>query len=215
MKKIFVLFNSFLLLLFMSCNREYYQLVELESDVIKEDNNSLIASNDDLDLILDFWSNGGSTSFKVMNRSYKTLYIKHDECQLIINGRSKDYYDNSRYTSTSSLLNSKKRSSTAISPIKIYGKTQLNISTVTSSSSVLNSKSVTSEDKLIFVLHPDSYKNIEGFKIQDYIFGDCNVTEYPNKSNSNIDNGLSFNADNSPIKIRLIIPVRVKMTGEI
>lgn len=204
MKKIF---SKLLLFLFLcsGCGTTYYQLIELDSDIIKSNDKTLIASNNDLNIIFNFWSNGGSTNFSLINKSDETIYIKHDECQLIINGESMDYYDNSKYTKTKSILNEKKGSKTYVTESKIYGKKQTKYNTVTSSTAVYSSNAKTSEEKLVFVLHPNSYKNISGFNIQDYIFSNCDVDEHPNNSNSNLDNGLSFTSDDSPLKIRLIV----------
>ena len=160
--------KTILLIFFIitGCSTPYYQLVELESLKIKKDNNDFIASNHHLGMKFDFWANGGSTSFDVVNMSDKTIYIKYDECHLVINGESKDYYDNSLYTSTSSILKNRKRSNTTVQQLKIYGKSQINISSFSSTSSIVNSRSKTEEDKLVLILPPSSFKEIDGFKIQ-------------------------------------------------
>ena len=49
MKKLFNTVTLFFLL--SSCSAPYYQLIEIKSDVIKEDGSTAVASNNDLDII--------------------------------------------------------------------------------------------------------------------------------------------------------------------
>mgnify|MGYP006142202029 FL=1 len=97
----------FLLLsiIFSSCSTQYYQLFELESSDINL-NGEAYSENNDLKVTYDFWANGGSTQLILENRSKNTIYIKHDECQFILNNYAADYYDNAVYTNSKSFSKS-------------------------------------------------------------------------------------------------------------
>ena len=192
------------------------------------DGNSATCSNQDITVMFDFWTNEGSTSYDIINMSDQTIYIKHDECQLIKNGLAIDYYDNSEYTSSRSILKtrtsgrsaSKNRSSQTSN---IYGSNSINtaigaaasvLTTTTNRSvtyssstttSINNSSSTMKKDKKVFVIPSNSYKNIPGYSLQNFRFYDCDVRAYPSKKKSNLENGISFNKENTPLEFRIFI----------
>jgi len=215
-------------LLFISCNPIFYQLVEIDSADIKMDGNSATFSNQDITVIFDFWTNEGSTSYDIINISDQTIYIKHDECQLIKNGLAIDYYDNSEYTSSRSILKSKKsgRSTSrnrSTQTSNIYGRSSINtaigaaasVLTTTTNRSVTNSSATTTtisnssssmkKDKKVFVIPSNSYKKIFGYSLQNFRFYDCDVKGFPSNKNSNLENGISFNKENTPLEFRIFI----------
>jgi hypothetical protein len=214
-----------LAILISSCaTPTYYQLVELSSDNIKEG----ISENQDLKVFVNFWTDGGNSRYSIFNKTEKTIYIKYDECQVIKNGLAYDLYDNSRYTSTRGVTNSitigsNKKKGASISQSNIYGSSSihtplgasasilsaaLNASVSNSksvTSTVSNAKSVTSTDKRMYALHPQSYRNIDGIYLQDSRFWDCDVLAKQTDKTSNIENGLSYTKENSPLNVRIII----------
>jgi len=95
-------------IIFSSCSTQYYQLYELESSDINLDRQAYSANND-LKVTYDFWANGGSTELILENKSDKTIYVKHDECQFILNNYAADYYDNATYTNSKSFSKSVSR----------------------------------------------------------------------------------------------------------
>ena len=197
--------------LLASCTTTYYQLVDIASDDIK-DNQS---SNKDFDVYFDFWDEGGSTTYKIHNKGEKTMYIKHDECQLIINGKVLDLYDNSAYTySTSTSIKKGKSASNsasgAISGIGVLsGLVESYSRSISASASVskenTNSSSRTYSDKKIYVLPPNSSRDIYGPALQSYVFADCDLVEYPSIKKSTLDNGFSYTNENSPLNFRVFI----------
>ena len=57
----------------------------------------------------------------------------------------------------------------------------------------------------MYVLHPQSYRNIDGIYLQESRFKHCDIKAVVSNKNSNIDNGISFTKENSPLNIRIII----------
>jgi len=211
MKRILNLIIACFLLSSCSTTTSFYQLVDIESDDIK-DNQS---SNQDLDVYFDFWGDGGSSTYKIHNKGEKTLYIKYDECQLIINGQAQDLYDNSVYTNSKSTSIIKGRSvsksaSGAVAGIGILsGLAEAYSRSASASGSVskgnTNSSSKTFSDKKVYVLSPNSSRDIYGPDLQSYVFSDCDMVEYPSKKKSDLDNGFSYTNENSPLKFRIFI----------
>jgi len=211
MKKIFNLIIACVLL--SSCNTTtyFYQLVDIASDDIK-DNQS---SNKDLDIHFDFWGDGGSTTYEIHNKGEKTMYIKYDECQLIINGQVQDLYDNSEYTNSNSTSIKKGRSvsnsaSGAISGIGVLsGLVEAYSRSASASASVSKENTKTSartfSDKQVYVLPPNSSRDIYGPNLQSYIASDCDLVEYPSVKKSALGNGLSYTNENTPLKFRVFI----------
>ena len=214
-----------LTLLISSCaTPTYYQLVELSSENIKEGQ----SENKDIEVSTDFWANGGTSQYLIFNKSEKTIYIKYDECQVIKNGLAYDLYDNSEYSSTRGMITSKTNKRTqqkgaSISQSNIYGSSSvytplgaastilsasLNASTSNSNSvtsTISTGKSVTSRDKRVYVLHPQSYRDIDGVYLQGNRFKDCDVLDRVSNKKSNIENGISYTKENSPLNVRIII----------
>tara|TARA_B100000902_G_scaffold396502_1_gene457676 strand:+ start:1298 stop:2143 length:846 start_codon:yes stop_codon:yes gene_type:complete len=186
----------------------YYQLIELESDNMEVEEGNIISSNNDVEVIFNFWSNGGSTTFDIKNKTNKTIYIKHDECYLIKNGKITDYYDNAEYSSSSSntISSSSKRTNiyddkSVATPVTAIGS----ILSRESTSGSTKTRSVTTSDRIKLPIPSKSIRRINGYNLQTLKYFDCNVNESPNKKNSNRTNGISFNDKNTPLDIKILI----------
>jgi hypothetical protein len=214
-----------LAILISSCaTPTYYQLVELSSENIQDG----VSENQDIKVGVDFWANGGTSQYSIFNKSKKTIYIKYDECQVIKNGMAYDLYDNSEYSSTRGIITSKTNKRTqqkgaSVSQSNIYGSSSYNTplgaaaSILSASlsasfsnsnsvtSTVSNAKSVTSRDKKVYVLHPQSYRNIDGVYLQGNRFRNCDALDIVSNKKSNIDNGISYTKENTPLNLRIII----------
>lgn len=214
-----------LAILISSCaTPTYYQLVELSSENIQDG----VSENQDIKVGVDFWANGGTSKYSIFNKSKKTIYIKYDECQVIKNGMAYDLYDNSEYSSTRGIITSKTNKRTqqkgaSVSQSNIYGSSSYNTplgaaasilsaslnASVSNSNSITstvsNAKSVTSTDKRIYVLHPQSYRNIDGIYLRGSRFWDCDVLARVSNKKSNMANGISYTKENSPLNVRIII----------
>ena len=208
MKLIFkIIVLSFIL---TSCSQSvyYYQLVELESENMKEVEGQVISSNDEIEVVFNMWGDGGNTTFEITNKTNKTIYIKHDECFLIKNGRITDYYDNAEYSSSSSNTRSSSakrsniyNSNSNTTPLNAIGSVLSREST----NELTRTKSVTTSDKVTLPLPPNSHRVIYGYSLQNNRYWDCDVDPTPKKKNSNKENGLTFNKDNTPLNIRVLI----------
>ena len=214
-----------LAILISSCaTPTYYQLVELSSEKIQDG----VSENQDIKVGVNFWANGGTSEYSIFNKSKKIIYIKYDECQVIKNGMAYDLYDNSEYSSTRGIITSNTNKRTqqkgaSVSQSNIYGSSSYNTplgaaasilsaslnASVSNSNSVTstvsNAKSVTSKDKKVYVLHPQSYRNVDGIYLQGSRFWDCDVSSQVSNKESNIRNGISYTKENSPLKVRIVI----------
>ena len=195
--------------LFSSCSQQiYYQLVELESDDIVADGDFGVSSNDEIKVLYDFWSNNGSTSFQIFNKTDRTIYLKHDECQLIKNGSVIDYYDNGEYTSSSSVYKGVTYKRSNLYNSNSYNTPINAIASVLSASattSATSSSSVARIDKKVLVIPPNSSRAIPGYNLQNARYWDCDVLAKPSNRKSTRENGISFTEDNTPLEFRIFI----------
>ena len=219
--------NLQILLLFLmviSCKTPtFYQLIELESETIKDG----YSSNEDIELNLNFWSNNGTTEYFIKNISQNTIYIKFDECQIIKNGLVHDLFDNSEYTSSKGSIVGRRAKRTvqygaAISQSDVYSNNLntafgaeatilsagLNASVSSSqaaSRSTSFSSSVTTKDKRVLAIHPSTSRKIHGINLQSGIFRDCDIDNKVSSKKSNIENGLTFDKNDTPLKVKIIV----------
>jgi hypothetical protein len=202
-----LIFRAFVLsFLLTSCSKDvyFYQLVELESENMKAVDNQVIASNNDIKVVFDFWDNRGASDFAITNTTNKTIYIKHDECFLIKNGRIIDYYDNAEYTSSSSFnkeVSAQSSNAYTSNNSNILGSIRSKAASISSSTS----SSVTKSDKKVLALPPNTTRVIYGPDLDVYRHWDCNVNPIPSRKESNRENGVSFTKDNTPLNIGVLI----------
>ena len=202
-----LIFRAFVLsFLLTSCSKAvyYYQLVELESENMEAVDNQVIASNNDIKVVFDFWGNRGSSDFAITNTTNKTIYIKHDECFLIKNGRIIDYYDNAEYTSSSSLnkeVSAQRSNAYKSDNSNILGTIRSKAASISSSTS----SSVTKSDKKILPLPPNTTRVIYGPDLDGNRLWNCNVDPIPSRKKSNRQNGVSFTKDNTPLNVGVLI----------
>jgi len=198
-----------LVLVFSSCNQEfyYYQLVELGSVDIVVDNNSAISKNIDLQVEYDFWGDNGVSNLWIFNNSDNIIYIKHDECHLIKNDVVSDYYDNNTHSTSSSINEgvSYKRSNLYVNNSNTPINALASVLSATASSGYTESSSISKKDKLVLMIPPKSKRVIPGYILHGYRFWDCDIDPTPNRKKSREGNGLNFSKEDSPLKFRFYI----------
>ncbi len=135
-----------------SCQMSY-QLIKVESNLPKADSlssNPFQSENSEIKIMYDFWGHGGSTTFKVYNKTTKIIYLNLKSCHFIINNQSKDYYVD--YTETSS-------SSYSLGSYKQQQSGRSN------SDIISGGHSITYRPKPVIEIPPNSYIEVPGFQI--------------------------------------------------
>ena len=100
MKK-FIL-NSFValsaILSMASCKSYYYQVYNVSSDNVKQQDNSLVYENEDCKVLYNLWSNNGKLKFAIVNKTDKDIFVNMGQSFYVVNGRAVDYYQERSYT---------------------------------------------------------------------------------------------------------------------
>ena len=90
-KRILVLF---VIVFITSCSPiTYYQVYKISTDnKLKSGENFLIYNDENISLFYNFWSEGGTSGFKLYNKSENDIYLIIDETFFILNNHAVDYF---------------------------------------------------------------------------------------------------------------------------
>ena len=106
-KKITLLFVAAVASLgFTSCKQLYYQVYDVKSETMTQQDNSLVYENNDVKLMYNLCGEKGAVGFIIQNKTDKDLFIDLTQTFFILNGKANDYYQNREYTSTTTTTNS-------------------------------------------------------------------------------------------------------------
>ena len=75
-----------------SCKQLYYQVYDVKSDELKQEDNSLVYENGDIKVMYNLWGKDGSVGFILQNKTDKDLFIDMDKTFFILNGEANDFY---------------------------------------------------------------------------------------------------------------------------
>ena len=81
-----------------SCKQLYYQVYDVKSDALKQEDNSLVYENNDLKVMYNLWGENGSVGFILQNKTDKDLFVDMDKTFFIFNGQANDYFKNREYS---------------------------------------------------------------------------------------------------------------------
>lgn len=84
-----VVFCIFFIVIFSSCTVSRYQVVHLDSNLPKDQNNEFVFENDSLKVAYSFAGEGGPFQMIIFNDSDNPLYVNWDKSALIVNGMSR------------------------------------------------------------------------------------------------------------------------------
>ena len=83
-----------------SCKQLYYQVYDVKSEALKQEDNSLVYENSDLKVMYNLWGKDGSVGFILQNKIDKDLFVDMDKTFFILNGQANNYFKNRVYAST-------------------------------------------------------------------------------------------------------------------
>ncbi len=191
MKKIVLLL---VLASLFSCKDTYYQLYNITSKDVKNENNNYSFENKDLKIAYDFWANKGEYNMAITNKSDQDVFIDLSRSHFILNGQATTYFQNKTAIESISVETAQRHS---------FFNSNTNNSNKTS---VSKKYSTTTTDEAIICIPHDSYKKLNGFKICSMPYIDCNYKRYPKSKETK---QLHFNANNTPLLFRNIISYRL------
>lgn len=188
-------------LVFTSCKNLYYQVYDVESNVLTQKDNSLVYENEDLKILYNLWSENGSVSFIVQNKTSSNLFINMGQTFFIHNGEAHDYFKNQEYTNISNLItsfdygaNQYYSSASGYWPMSYFILSSLpNVTKITKGTS----RSVTVKEKEIVCIPAKAFKHFCYFSVAPALKVVCNKkVDYPNTM-AKIG---SFTQSDSPLK---------------
>ena len=206
----------------------YYQMYQTKpiSENVKVKNNAIVYEDDYCIISYDFWKEGGDIGFIIYNKNTDNLYLHLDECFFVKNGYAYDYYQNRTYSRSKSVSASSSSSysygnsygsiltngyANAYSTgSKVYGSgygssnTYKNGYIASASNAVISASSntITTVERKIICIPPQTSKAISEFNISSSIYHDCDLYLNPGKKDYKF---LTFSQDNSPLTFGNII----------
>lgn len=185
-----------------SCKHVYYQVYDVNTDGLKQEDNSLVYENSDLKMMYNLWGDNGKVGFILQNKTDKDLFVDMDQTFFILNGEAKDYFKNRRYTTTSSdLVSSSVLLGQSFLPTTGYWPSRYYVPTVTSIAKQQKGYSygTSVKEKKIICIPARAYKVISEYKVSPALVKTCNRKQDFPRGTANV---ASYTADNSPVKFR-------------
>lgn len=189
-----------------SCKQFYYQVYDVKSNSLSQQDNSLVYENEDLKVMYNLWGENGAVGFILLNKTNDDIFVDMDRTFFINNGQANDYFQNREYTSTNSLSASEAFGVSQSFYTNVgYWPTRYNVPTIFSgiSKSIKgHSNSVTTKEKSVICIPAKSYKVIDQYKVSPKIVLTCKFkTDFPQTSVT-IAN---YSEANSPVKFKNLI----------
>ena len=186
-----------------SCKQLYYQVYDVKSDELKQEDNSLVYENGDIKVMYNLWGKDGSVGFILQNKTDKDLFIDMDKTFFILNGEANDYFNNREYTtSTAEVASMGYGVSQTYWSANGFWPTQYFVPTTTSALAKLvkgQSHGVTTKEKQIVCIPAHAYKVISEYKVSPRFVKTCERTKDFPKRTAIV---ASYSEGSSPVKFK-------------
>ena len=186
-----------------SCKQLYYQVYDVKSDALKQEDNSLVYENSDLKVMYNLWGVDGSVGFILQNKTDKDLFVDMDKTFFILNGEANDYFKNREYTtSTTEVASMGFGVSQTYWSVNGYWPTQYYVPTTASALAKLmkgQSHGVTTKEKQIVCIPAHAYKVISEYKVSPRFVKTCERTKDFPKRTATV---ASYSEGSSPVKFK-------------
>lgn len=184
-----------------SCNHLYYQVYEVGSDAMRQEDNSLVFENEDMKLMYNLWGENGTVGFIVQNKTDRDLFIDKGQTFFILNGYAKDYFLNRRQNMTMSFsIGTAVMNTYDVS--NGYWPTQYEVPLEQAKMLKAHkgiSSGTTTVEKETECVPAHSYKTISEYTVSPNFVKTCDWSiDYPGRS-SNVG---SYTETNSPVKFK-------------
>ena len=84
-----------------SCKSPFYQVYEVGTDNLRQQDNSLVYENEDCKVLYNLWSNEGEIKFAIFNKTDKDIFVNLGQSFFVKNGLATDYYQGRTFTTQS------------------------------------------------------------------------------------------------------------------
>ena len=186
-----------------SCKQLYYQVYDVKSDALKQEDNSLVYENNDLKVMYNLWGKDGSVGFILQNKTDKDLFVDMDKTFFILNGQANDYFKNREYSATTTDVASVGYGfSQTYWGVNGFWPTQYYVPTTASALTKLmkgQSHGITTKEKQIVCIPAHAYKVISEYKVSPHFVKTCERSKDFPKRTANVAN---YSESSSPVKFK-------------
>ncbi len=185
-----------------SCNQTYYQVYDVNSDALKQEDNSLVYENGDMKVMYNLWGENGSVGFILKNKTDKDIFVDMDKTFFILNGEANDYFKNREYSAT--MINATYVDyglSKSYSISAGFWPTQYYIPVTSAFAKIAkgNSTGITTKEKQIICIPAHAYKVISEYKVSPRFIKTCERAKDLPRSSVNVAN---YSESSSPVKFK-------------
>lgn len=217
-----VLFGCMLLTSCMS-SFDFYQVYTLQpreeankQNVQVQDDQRLVYEDQNCIVEYNFWEEGGTSTFRMYNKTDSLLYINLRKSFYVQNGKAYDYFQYRTYSKSASSTFSSQQTNTygfgqasaVVYGNKVYSNGATATNTNTEASVYNYSSSLARSESPFILIPPHSYKTIEGFTVNTMRWVDCDLEKDP-ATYASID----FDRSNSPLTIMNYLTYTIGQTG--
>lgn len=204
MKKQFYFLMTLLVVVsfaFTSCNQTFYQVYDVNSNTLKQQDNALVYENSDLKVMYNLWGKNGRVGFIVQNKTASDLFIDLGQTFFIINGAANDYFKNREYTTSTSESSSLQYSFSASYLASGFFWPENYYVPVTESVTAKllkgRSRGVTTKEQQVICVPAHAFKVISEYKVSPKFIKTCNKDKDFPKQTANVG---YYSESDSPIK---------------
>lgn len=185
-----------------SCTKTYYQVYDVNSESLKQEDNSLVYENSDMKVMYNLWGENGKVGFILQNKTDKDLFVDMDKTFFILNGEANDYFKNREYSASMAnaayfdySLNKTYSASSGFWPTQYY------VPMLSVFAKVIKGRTtgITTKEKQIVCIPANAYKVINEYNVSPRFVKTCVRSKDFPRSTANVAN---YSESSSPVKFK-------------
>ena len=168
-----------------SCKSYYYQVYEVKSNTLNQQENSLVYENEDLKILYNLWGEDGAVGFIVSNKTDKDVFVDMGQSFFILNGEANDYFLSREYVSTATVTTEIGLSQAHWSPQGFWPMQYYVPGVATAKAAKGVTRGVTTKEKEVICIPARSFKFVGEYKISPSLVQTCDrAKDYPRQTAS-------------------------------
>lgn len=185
-----------------SCTKTYYQVYDVNSESLKQEDNSLVYENSDMKVMYNLWGENGRVGFILQNKTDKDLFVDMDKTFFILNGEANDYFKNREYSASMAnaayfdySLNKTYSASSGFWPTQYY------VPMLSAFARVIKGRTtgITTKEKQIVCIPANAYKVISEYNVSPRFVKTCVRSKDFPRNTANVAN---YSESSSPVKFK-------------
>lgn len=185
-----------------SCTKTYYQVYDVNSESLKQEDNSLVYENSDMKVMYNLWGENGKVGFILQNKTDKDLFVDMDKTFFILNGEANDYFKNREYSASMAnaayfdySLNKTYSASSGFWPTQYY------VPMLSAFARVIKGRTtgITTKEKQIVCIPANAYKVISEYNVSPRFVKTCVRSKDFPRNTANVAN---YSESSSPVKFK-------------